>query len=76
MARRSSSVTQADITRLIKAALAAGVGKEHIVGVRLDRDGATVLFGEQKPVSVESAELPAAAETTSRDNSWSEIDAA
>ncbi len=53
MTRRSSPVTQADITRLIKAALAAGVGKGHIVGVKLDRDGATLLFGEQKPVQVE-----------------------
>ncbi len=75
MARRSTSVSQADITRLIKAALAAGVGKEHIVGVRLDRDGATLLFGEQKPVSIEAAEPPATAASTS-DDSWSDIDAA
>lgn len=48
MARRSSPVTQADIARLIRGAIAAGVGKEHIVGIRQDRDGVTVLFGERK----------------------------
>ncbi|GEP54169.1 hypothetical protein [Reyranella soli] len=62
MARRSSPYTQADITRLIKAAIAAGVGKEHIVGVRLDRDGATVLFGEKKPM-----------QETERPNEWDEV---
>ena len=49
MARRSTPCTKADITRVIKAVIAAGVGKEHIVGVKLTRDGVTVLFGEQKP---------------------------
>jgi hypothetical protein len=63
MARRAGSVTQADISKLIKAALAAGVGKEHIVGVRLDREGATLLFGEPK--------LPV--ETTDRPNEWDEV---
>jgi len=65
MARRSSSVTQASITKLIKGALAAGIYKEHIAGVRLDRDGAaTLLFGEQKPVEVETAV---------RANEWDEV---
>lgn len=49
MARRSTPCTQADITRLIKAALAAGVSVERIAGVKLTRDGAVLLFGEQKP---------------------------
>ena len=48
MARRSTPCTQADITRLIKAALAAGVQVERISGVKLTRDGAMLLFGEQR----------------------------
>jgi len=67
MARRSAAATQADITRLIKAAIAAGVGKEHIVGVRHDRDGVTVLFGEQKSLQVEPDKA---------DDSWGDVDAA
>lgn len=55
MARRASPCTQADIAKLIRAAQDAGY-KEHIVGVRLDREGATVLFGGPKPI-----ELPAEA---------------
>ena len=55
MARRSTPCTQADLTRLIKAALAAGIGVERIAGVKLTRDGAVILFGEQKPIQVEGA---------------------
>jgi hypothetical protein len=54
MARRSSAITQADIAKLIRAAIAAGVGREHIV-VKLKRDGATMRFSEQP---VEDAKLP------------------
>lgn len=61
MARRSTPCTQADLTRLIKAALAAGVGVERIAGVKLTRDGAVLLFGEQKP-----APAP-------QDNDWDEV---
>lgn len=47
MSRRSAPCTQADLTRLIKAALAAGVGVERIAGVKLTRDGAVLLFGDK-----------------------------
>ncbi len=65
MARRSSAVTQAAIAKLIKGALAAGIYKEHIVGVKLDRDGAaTLLFGEQKkPVQEQVVQV----------NEWDEV---
>ncbi|NQW49657.1 MAG: hypothetical protein HQ465_00305 [Rhodospirillales bacterium] len=53
MARRSTPCTQADITRLIKAALAAGFGMEKIAGVKLTRDGAILLFGDQKPMQAD-----------------------
>lgn len=62
MARRSTPCTQADLTRLIKAALAAGVGMERIAGVKLTRDGAVLLFGEQKSVQTEANE-----------NEWDEV---
>lgn len=75
MARRSSACTQADITRLIKAAIAAGVGKEHIVGVKLDREGVTLLFGKPTTALVKMIEEPAPAETP-RDTSWDDADAA
>lgn len=61
MSRRSSPCTQADLTRLIKAALAAGVGMERIAGVKLTRDGAVLLFGDQKQVHTETA------------NEWDEV---
>jgi len=61
MARRSTPCTQADLTRLIKAALAAGVGVERIAGVKLTRDGAVLLFGDQKPVHTETT------------NEWDEV---
>ncbi len=47
MARRSAPCTQADITRLIKAALAAGVGVERITGVKMTREGVVVLMGDK-----------------------------
>lgn len=61
MARRSTPCTQADLTRLLKAVLAAGVGVERIAGVKLTKDGAEVLFGEQKPIQNNS------------DNPWDEV---
>lgn len=65
MARRSSAVTQGTITKLIKGAIAAGIYKEHIIGVKLDRDGAaTLLFGDpKKPV----------AEQDDQANEWDEV---
>lgn len=62
MARRSAAATQADITRMIKAAIAAGVGKEHIV-IRQDRNGITLSFSEQK----------AAPEQDVQANEWDEV---
>jgi len=47
MARRSSPCTQSDITRLIKAAVAAGIGVERIAGVKLTREGAILIFADQ-----------------------------
>lgn len=70
--RRSTPCTQADITRLIKAALAAGLGAERITGVKLTRDGAILLL---QPVQVEAAETPGEAQAPA-DDSWSDIDAA
>jgi len=61
MSRRSAPCTQADLTRLIKAALAAGVGVERIAGVKLTRDGAMLLFGDQKSVQ------------TATTNEWDEV---
>ncbi len=73
MARRSAAATQADITRLIKAAIAAGVGKEHII-IRQSREGVTMQFTDQKVVPFaaqrEADEAPAA------DDSWRDVDAA
>ena len=48
MARRSTPCTQADLTRLIKAAFAAGVGMDQIAEVKLTKDGASLVFGERK----------------------------
>ena len=61
MPRRSTPCTQADLTRLIKAA-AAVVGVERIAGVKLTRDGALLLFGDQKQVHTEA-----------RENEWDEV---
>lgn len=62
MSRRSTPCTQADLTRLLKAVLAAGVGVERIAGVKLTRDGAMVLFGDQKQV-----------QTDAHENEWDEV---
>jgi hypothetical protein len=48
MTRRLSPCTQGDITRLIKAAVAAGICVERIAGVRLTREGAILIFADQK----------------------------
>lgn len=66
MARRSCPATQAEIARLIKAAIAAGVVKEHIV-VKLTRDGATMRFSE-RPVRENLI--------GGEDKSWDDFDAA
>lgn len=75
MARRSTACTQADITRLIKAAIAAGVGKEHIVGVRLDREGVTLQFGKPTTTPAKMVEEPSTTDAP-RDTSWDDADAA
>lgn len=62
MARRSTPCTQADLTRLIKAALAAGIGVERIAGVKLTREGAVLLLTGQKPVQTDGPE-----------NEWDEV---
>ena len=49
MARRSCPCTQNDITRLIKAAVAAGIGVERIAGVKLTREGPILIFADQNP---------------------------
>lgn len=61
MTRRSTPCTQADLTRLIKAALAAGVDMDRIAAVKLTRDGAELLFGDRKPVQTEAT------------NEWDEV---
>jgi hypothetical protein len=61
MSRRSTPCTQADLTRLIKAALAAGVGMERIAGVKLTREGAEIMFGDQKPTG------------ETNENEWNEV---
>ncbi len=43
MARRTAPCTQADMTRLIKAAQDAGV---KLAGMKLTREGAELFFGE------------------------------
>ena len=62
MARRSTPCTQADITRLIKGALAAGVGVERLAGVKQTQDGVVLLFGDHKQVH---ADVPK--------NEWDEV---
>lgn len=61
MARRSTPCTQADITRLVKAVLAAGVGVERLAGVKQTRDGVVLIFGDQKQVQSDSS------------NEWDEV---
>lgn len=53
MARRSTPCTQADLTRLIKAALAAGVPVERIAEVKLTREGASLVLQDRKPTERE-----------------------
>ena len=53
MGRRMSPCTQADLTRLIKAALAAGVGLERIAEVKLTREGAVLIVQDRKPAQQE-----------------------
>lgn len=74
MPRGPHPCTQAAITRMIKAALAAGVGREHIV-LTVNRDGATMRFSEH-PVEVTLAKSPANEASIAADDSWSDIDAA
>jgi hypothetical protein len=71
MARRSSPCTQADITRLIKGALAAGLTMDKISGVQLTRQGAILLFGAHKQWESDQVVDPVKA-----DDSWSDVDAA
>lgn len=62
VARRSTPNTQADITRLIKATLAAGIGVDRLAGVKQTRDGVVLLFGGQKQVQDETP-----------NNEWDEV---
>jgi hypothetical protein len=62
MARRSTPCTQADMTRLIKAALAAGIGVERIAGMKLTREGVFLLLTGQK-----------SAQTEPEKNEWDEV---
>lgn len=48
MARRPSLSTQANIARLIKASLAAGISREQIAAIKLTAEGVQIVFGEQK----------------------------
>ena len=61
MSRRSTPCTQADLTRLLKAALAAGWSREQIAGLKLTREGAVLLLGEQN------------LEQTDPTNEWDEV---
>lgn len=54
VAHRGVPLTQANITRMIKAALAAGVGLDRLAGVKLTHDGAILLFGEPQPAHPET----------------------
>lgn len=68
MARRSS-ITQADIMRLIKAVDAAGF-REHVIGIKIERDSATLLFGKPAEPVTEKAT------GTADDTTWRDVDAA
>lgn len=61
MARRPSDFSQADVTRIIKGAVAAGVALDKIAGVRVAKDGVTLLFGERRSAPIEA------------DNEWDEV---
>lgn len=49
MSRRSAVVTQADITRVVRGLIAAGVPSERITGLKMTADGVTLLMGDQTP---------------------------
>ena len=54
MPRRSTSYSQTDLTRLIKAAMAAGFGKEQIAEIKLTSDGPMLVLGvENAPTRTE-----------------------
>lgn len=61
MPRRSTPFTQADITRLIKGAKAAGIGEDRIAGIELTKDRARLLFGNATP------------EQSAPSNEWDEV---
>ena len=46
MSRRAPSYTQADVTRLIKGALAAGIEVERIGGVKATKDEIVLLIAK------------------------------
>jgi len=50
MANRPALVTQADVTRALKGALAAGVPLDRIAGVKATKEGIVVLFGDPRSV--------------------------
>lgn len=50
MSRRKPSFSQSDITRAIKATLAAGVEKDRLSRVKATRDGIEVILNEPRPV--------------------------
>lgn len=68
MARSSSSCRQADITKLLRAAFAAGVPLAQIRAVQLTRDGAIILFGPQPLELGACTPLAPASE-----NEWDEV---
>ncbi|MFG1404088.1 hypothetical protein [Xanthobacter sediminis] len=64
---RSTSCTQAQITKLLKAVLAAGVELHQIAAVKLTRDGAILIFGQhQEPDSLVT-------EAAGNENEWDEV---
>lgn len=70
MARRSAPFTQADITRALKGAQAAGIDREHIV-LNAHRDGFTMRFADQpsdKAARVIDEQSP-------DDKTWRDVDA-
>lgn len=62
MSRRKSAFSQMDITRAIKATLAAGVEKDRLSRVKATRDGIEVILNEPRPA-------PGAADR----NQWDEV---
>lgn len=61
MKRRATPFRQADITRLINGARAAGVGVEQMTGIKLTEEGATLLLGDRK------------ADPAREENEWDEV---